>query len=92
MVLTLRLSHKDAKILAVCRNPCYCVCGASAEVPGRCTKRQAVSYTIPKGGGAYAAYDNSYITKADVAVYHKKQKPPLWQVTVSMLRNLNPKS
>ena len=52
MFLTLRLSYKDAKILAVCRNPCYCVVGTSAEVPGRCTKRQAVSYTIPKGGGA----------------------------------------
>ena len=50
---------------------------------GRCTKRQAVSYTIPKGGGAYAYYDYFsciYIHDHD---NRKKQKPPPRQVTVS---------
>ena len=39
---------------------------------------------LRKGGEAYATYDNSYIAKADVSVYHKKQKPPLGKVTVSI--------
>ena len=45
--------------------------------------RQAVSYTIPKGGGAYAYYDYFsciYIHDHD---NRKKQKPPPRQVTVS---------
>ena len=37
----------------------------------------------PKGGEAYAFNNNSYIRKTDVPVYHKKQKPPLGQVTIS---------
>ena len=46
----------------------------------------------PKGGEANAAYDNFDTAKADVSVYHKKQKPPLRQVTVSLLKKFHLKS
>lgn len=51
------------------------------EYQGAAQIRQAVSYTIPKGGGAYAYYDYFsciYIHDHD---NRKKQKPPLCQVT-----------
>ena len=38
---------------------------------------------LRKGGEANAIDDNSDTAKADVSVYHKKQKPPLGQVTIS---------
>ena len=57
--------------------------GALSKAPGA-AQRQAVYHTTHKGGDGYANYIDVSCSLLDDNGQSKQQKPPLWQVTVSI--------